>query len=100
MSEQLTVIAHLVARPDKIEDTKAFLMSLIDRTRAEAGCLDYHLHQSEEDPANFAFYENWTSRAALDEHMGTPYLRELVARKAEFFKVDPDIRLLTMISPR
>ncbi|KAA0697779.1 antibiotic biosynthesis monooxygenase [Neorhizobium sp. P12A] len=100
MSEQLTVIAHLVARPDKIEDTKAFLMSLIERTRAEAGCLDYHLHQSEEDPANFAFYENWTSREALDEHMETPYLRELVARKAEFFKVDPDIRLLTMISPR
>ncbi|MFS8114128.1 putative quinol monooxygenase [Rhizobium jaguaris] len=100
MLDQLTVIAHLVARPDKIEDTKAFLMSLIDRTRAEAGCVDYHLHQSQEDPANFAFYENWTTRAALDEHMETPHLQELISRKDEFFKVDPDIRLLTMISPR
>jgi len=100
MSDQLTVIAHLMARPDKIEDTKAFLMSLIERTRAEAGCIDYHLHQSQEDPAKFSFYENWSSPAALDEHMETPYLQELVARKDEFFAVDPDIRLLTMISPR
>jgi len=100
MSEQLTVIAHLVARPEKIEDAKAFLMSLITRTRAEAGCVDYHLHQSEEDPTSFYFYENWTSRKALDEHMETPYLRELVARKAEFLKSDPEVRLMTMISPR
>jgi quinol monooxygenase YgiN len=90
----------LVARPDKIEDTKAFLLSLVGRTRAEAGCVDYHLHQSEEDPASFYFYENWTSSEALDEHMETPYLRELVARKTEFLKVDPDVRMLTMISPR
>lgn len=100
MSDQLTVIAHLVAHPDKVEDTKAFLMSLIERTRAEAGCVDYHLHQSPEDPANFAFYENWVSRAALDEHMETPYLQELISRKDEFFAADPEIRLLTMISSR
>lgn len=100
MSEQLTVIAHLVARPDKIEDTKTFLLSLIERTRAEAGCVDYHLHQSDEDPASFYFYENWKSGTALDQHMETPYLRELVARKAEFLKVDPDVRMMTMISPR
>jgi len=100
MPQQLTVIAHLMARPDKIEDTKAFLLSLIDRTRAEAGCVDYHLHQSDDDPASFSFYENWTSRAALDEHMETPYLQELVARKDEFFAAEPDIRLMTMISRR
>jgi quinol monooxygenase YgiN len=100
MSDQLTVIAHLVARADRIDDTKAFLLSLIERTRAEIGCVDYHLHQSQEDPAKFAFYENWTSQAALDEHMEAPYLKELIARKGELFKVDPDIRLLTMISPR
>jgi hypothetical protein len=32
--------------------------------------------------------------------METPYLQELIARKGEFFKADPDVRLLTMISPR
>lgn len=100
MSKQLTVIAHLTARPDKIEDTKAFLLSLVARTRAEAGCVDYHLHQSEEDPASFYFYENWISDEALDEHMETPYLQELVARKTEFLRVDPDVRKMTMISPR
>ncbi len=33
MSDQLTVIAHLVARPDKIEDTKEFLI-VADRAHA------------------------------------------------------------------
>lgn len=85
MSEQLTVIAHLVARPDKIEDTKAFLMSLIERTRSESGCVDYDLHQDNDNPAEFSFYENWTSREELDRHMEMPYLKELVARTDEFF---------------
>jgi hypothetical protein len=31
----LTVIAHLVARPDKIEETKKFLLDLVERTRRE-----------------------------------------------------------------
>ena len=44
-------------------------------------------------------YENWASRAALDEHMETAHLQELIARQRELLAIDPDIRLLTMISP-
>ncbi|MDL2398891.1 putative quinol monooxygenase [Rhizobium mayense] len=100
MSDQVTVMAHLVARPEKIDETKAFLMSLIVRTRAENGCVDYDLHQSDDNPAQFSFYENWTSQAALDRHMETPYLKELVARKDELLALDPDVRLMTMLSKR
>jgi len=98
MAKQLTVIAHLVAKPGKIEDTKAFLMSLVDKTRAEAGCVNYDLHQDDDNPAEFTFYENWTNRAEWDKHMEMPYLQEFAARKAELFAVEPHIRLMTMIS--
>lgn len=100
MSEQVTIIAHLVSRAEKIEETKAFLMSLIPKTRSENGCVDYDLHQDVKNPSAFAFYENWSSSAALDSHMQTPYLRELVARQEELLEVEPDIRVMTMISPR
>jgi len=100
MSKQLTVIAHLVAKADKIDDTKRFLLSLIADTRAERGCVDYDLHQDDANPAEFTFYENWTSRDEWDKHMGMPYLAEFGRRAPELFAADPHIRLMTMISPR
>ena len=100
MTEQLTVVAHLVAKVDKIEDTKRFLLSLIEKTRAEDGCVDYDLHQDNDNPAEFTFYENWSDRAAWDKHMGMPHLAEFGRRKDELFAVDPHIRLMTMVTKR
>ncbi len=54
---KLTIIAHLVAKPDKIEDTKDFLLALTAATRAEPGCISYDLHQDDNNPAEFTFYE-------------------------------------------
>lgn len=98
MSRQLTVVAHLVARPAKIEETRKFLLSLIEPTRAEPGCIDYDLHQDDERSAEFTFYENWKDRAAWDAHMQTPNLHEFARRAGELFAVPPHIRLMTMIS--
>lgn len=98
MSRQLTVVAHLVARPAKIEETRKFLLSLIEPTRAEPGCIDYDLHQDDDRPTEFTFYENWKDRAAWDAHMQTPNLHEFARRADELFAVPPHIRLMTMIS--
>jgi quinol monooxygenase YgiN len=100
MTEQLTVIAHLVAKPDKIEETKRFLLSLIPPTRAEPGHVDYHLHQDNDNPAEFTFYENWTNRAEWDIHMTLPHLKEFARRADELFATKPHIRLMTMVSQR
>ena len=98
MSKPLTVIAHLVAKPHKIHETKEFLLSLVDATRTEAGCIDYHLHQDDDKPAEFTFYENWKNRAEWDKHMETPNLREFARRADDLFAVSPQIRLMTIIS--
>jgi quinol monooxygenase YgiN len=98
MPKQLTVVAHLVARPHKIDETRKFLLSLIDATRAEPGCIDYDLHQDDDRPAEFTFYENWKNRSEWDKHMETPNLHEFARRADELFAVPPHIRLMTMIS--
>jgi quinol monooxygenase YgiN len=100
MAGELTVIAHLVAKPDTIEETKAFLLSLIEKTRAEPGCIDYDLHQDDQNPAEFTFYENWVNRAEWDKHMEMPYLKEFAQRAPQLFAADPHIRLMTMVSAR
>ena len=46
---QLTIIANIVANEDKVEVVKAELLKLIDTTRAEEGCINYDLHQDNEN---------------------------------------------------
>ena len=70
----LTIVANIHAKPDKIELVKAELLKLIDTTRAEDGCIQYDLHQDNEDPAHFMFYETWTSRELWQTHMNAPHL--------------------------
>ncbi|MEO0956785.1 MAG: putative quinol monooxygenase [Pseudomonadota bacterium] len=71
---KLTIVANIKANPDKIDLVKAELMKLIPITRAEAGCINYDLHQDNENPAHFMFYENWESRELWQTHMSAPHL--------------------------
>lgn len=71
---KLTIVANIHANPDKIDLVKAELEKLISITRAEKGCLQYDLHQNNENPAHFLFYENWESRELWQAHMNAPHL--------------------------
>ncbi|CAM2954819.1 putative quinol monooxygenase [Vibrio rarus] len=76
---KLTIVANIIAKEDKIELVKAELLKLIDVTRAEEGCINYDLHQDNENPAHFMFYENWTSRELWQIHMQAKPLADYVA---------------------
>ncbi|WP_299480885.1 putative quinol monooxygenase [uncultured Roseibium sp.] len=71
---KLTIVANIKANPDKVELVKSELLKLIDITRAETGCINYDLHQDNENPAHFMFYENWDSRELWQTHMSAPHL--------------------------
>ena len=88
----IRVVAHITARPETVDETRELLLSLIDPTRAEDGCVTYELMQNTADPTDFTFVEEWTSDAALDEHLETEHLKRTAARGAELFAAPPDIR--------
>lgn len=71
----LTIIAHITAKSGKIDLVKAELETLIAVTRAEKGCLQYDLHQNNDNPAHFVFYENWESRELWQIHMNNAHLK-------------------------
>ena len=50
---KLTIVANFVAKESSIEHVKAELLKLIDITRAEEGCINYDLHQDNQNPAHF-----------------------------------------------
>lgn len=76
---KLTIVADIVVNENHIDFVKAELIKLIPITRAEDGCINYDLHQDNENPAHFVFYENWESRELWQTHMGAPHLEAYLA---------------------
>lgn len=72
----LTVIATITAKADKIDLVKAELLKLITLSLAEPGCIKYDLHQDNNNPARFLFYENWQTRELWQEHVGSEHIRK------------------------
>jgi|ERR1700674_662634 len=77
MSEQVTVIARVRAKAGLEKRVREELERLLAPTRAEAGCINYDLHESTADPRDFLFHETWQSLAHLEAHRQTPHLKRL-----------------------
>lgn len=75
----LTIVAHITAKADRVELVKTELIKLIAITRREAGCVQYDLHQDNEKPAHFMFFEIWESRELWQRHMAAPHLSAMKA---------------------
>ncbi len=74
MANTLTIAARIEANKDKIELVKTELLKLIEPTLKEAGCIQYDLHQDNENPGVFLFYEKWESRELWQAHMNAAHL--------------------------
>ena len=72
--QQLTIIARILVKAEKRELVQSELLKLVEMTRAEEGCINYDLHQDNENPNLFLFYENWASRELWQKHMDTAHL--------------------------
>ena len=95
---QITVIASMKAKPGQEENAYTELMTLVEKTRTEAGCINYDLHRGLEDRSQFVFYENWTSMEALETHWATPHLVRLKSIAADLFVAPSEVKLFTIVS--
>jgi len=75
----VTVVAKVTAKTDAIEIVKAELIKMLVPTRQEEGCLEYRLHQDNDNPTFFVFYENWKDISCLERHMNSPHFQAYVA---------------------
>jgi quinol monooxygenase YgiN len=75
---KITVVAKIVAKKDSVETVKAELFKLIPPTRKESGCIEYNLHQDNQDPSIFLFYETWESVASIEKHINTDHYKAYV----------------------
>lgn len=73
MAINLTVI--LKSKPESMETFKSLLLDLVPNSKKETACLQYDLHQSDEEPNTFIFHEVWENQDGLDLHNQQSYLQ-------------------------
>jgi quinol monooxygenase YgiN len=95
---RVTVVAMAKAKAGMEETVNQELLSLVNPTRSEPGCINYDLHQAHDDKSLFIFYENWKSKEDLDKHLGMPYLRAFLEKSEGLLAKPLEVTLLEMIS--
>ncbi len=80
MSTPHTVIVILDAKHGKELELKTALEAVIQKSRSEEACLEYRLHKSVDNPAQFVLYENWSCKEKHQEQFEKPYIKELGAK--------------------
>jgi len=96
--KKVTVLARFKAKKGKEEELKQAIMACVAPTRAEAGCINYDLHQLADDKGDLILYENWVSKKILEEHLEMPYLVKLKAQAGELCAEPIEITLWEMIT--
>ncbi len=71
---KVKLIAKIKAKSEFIEEIKEGLFGLVAPTRQEAGCIQYDLHQDQNDPSTFIFIEEWESQDHLKAHSAAPHI--------------------------
>ncbi|MGH9689900.1 MAG: putative quinol monooxygenase [Candidatus Acidiferrales bacterium] len=91
MDEILTIVAHARAKPGQESRALELLQGLIAPTRKEAGCIDYDLHQSIDDPSLFVFYENWATVKDFEAHGRSAHIQKFRQVLGEVLAEGPTI---------
>jgi quinol monooxygenase YgiN len=96
--DTLRVIARVKARPGKADELLSVLSSLVELTRKEPGCISYRLLQNNQDPADFAFVEEWQSSTALESHFATKHFKDALVKLPNLVAAEPDIQRYHLVS--
>ncbi len=96
--ETVRVVARLVAIPEKVEEVKSILSSILEPTRQESGCLRYELQQNHQEPTDFIFIEEWESDTLLDAHLASAHLAATGSRLDGLLVAPPDIRRYRLVA--
>ncbi len=78
---------------DIATDALAAIVTMMEKSRAEDGCLDYAFARDLADPQVLVLFERWRDQAALAAHGQSEHMREFQAVLAANPPLSRDIRL-------
>jgi len=81
------------ALPGKVEQLTAVLETMLEPSRAEAGCISYRFFRSHDNHDCVLFYEQWQDMAAIEFHFATEHFQALSGRLEGLLAGEPDIEI-------
>lgn len=75
--KMIILTAVIQAKPEKEQELKDLLKSLIPLVKEEKGTVEYILHSSKAVPGKFLFYEKYKDKQAYDDHSNNTHLRDV-----------------------
>ena len=80
MTAPVYIVAKVMAKAGDEKDLAQALLGLVAVAKTEPGFVQYDLHVSEDNPAEFVFYEIWASEELLDIHNNTDPMKAFGAK--------------------
>lgn len=96
----IAVTARITAKPGREAEVEAVLRSFVAETKAEPNVRAYSLHQLEDQPRTFFFYERHESRTTFTEHLAMPYLDAGLARVIALLDGPPVLEVMDILEEK
>jgi quinol monooxygenase YgiN len=88
---EIVVVGSFTAQEGKETEAIEAFKALMEPTHDEDGCILYALHRGSDDPRRLAFVERWASREALDAHLASAHIQDILSRAPDLFADGGDI---------
>ena len=97
MPATVHVLARFTAKAGKEDSLKTSLTALIPPTRRELGCYQYDLLVDVAEPRQLCFVERWDDDAALDQHLQTTHVKQMLKQVEDLVESPPEIRRYRLV---
>jgi quinol monooxygenase YgiN len=98
MERRVSVIIVRIAinaLPEKQKEVMQTLLSMIESTGKQRGCLSHHVFRNIEDENVFSLIDEWETREDLDQHIGSAKFGVLLGTKSLLCE-PPNIQIHTV----
>jgi quinol monooxygenase YgiN len=79
VNDERALFAYLKVQPGTEQQFLDASKDVIEESRKESGCLIYILHESEQDPQQFLFYELYKSGVDLQAHRKSKHVVDFLS---------------------
>ena len=86
------ILANFEVKNDKLSNFIKLCNELIEKSRAEKGCVSYHLQQNTERENHLVFVEEWKSNETIEKHNSSEHFTRIVPLLVEMCESAPIIQ--------
>lgn len=88
----VNVILEVKAKPEKVDELKQVLKTILPDTREYQGCMGVKVLLNQDEPLNIVLLENWESRQDYESYLAWRSETGALQKLAELLSQEPNIR--------